>query len=125
MQVTWVSAFGLLGLLAAAALLFVFDPMQVDYFPRCPVLALTGFQCAGCGSQRALHALSHLHFLEAWSFNPLLILSLPYALVGWFAEWGAHRSSAWARFRKTVYGRSASYVVLCIIVLFTVGRNLL
>jgi len=57
--------------LAAAALLFAFDPATTWWFPSCPLNALTGWLCPFCGSLRALHALLHGAPLAAWTLNPL------------------------------------------------------
>lgn len=64
---------------AAATLLIVyglFNP-ETAPFPRCPFLMLTGWQCPGCGSQRAIHALLHADISRAWHFNAALVVSLP------------------------------------------------
>lgn len=44
--------------------------------PPCPLRALTGLYCPGCGSTRCLHALAHLDLAGAMAMNPLLVLSL-------------------------------------------------
>lgn len=44
--------------------------------PPCPLQALTGLYCPGCGSTRCLHALAHLDLAGAMAMNPLLVLSL-------------------------------------------------
>jgi hypothetical protein len=43
---------------------------------------MTGLQCPGCGSLRAIHQLLHGHFAAAFRLNALLMVSLPF--VGWF-----------------------------------------
>ncbi|MBZ0327696.1 MAG: DUF2752 domain-containing protein [Altibacter sp.] len=43
----------------------------------CPFKFVTGYNCPGCGSQRALHQLAHGNIQTAFFLNPLLILSLP------------------------------------------------
>lgn len=45
--------------------------------PSCPLHALTGIYCPGCGSTRCLHALVHLDLAGALAMNPLLVISLP------------------------------------------------
>lgn len=44
---------------AGAALYFIFDPAVTRWAPKCMFRVLTGYDCPGCGSQRALHALLH------------------------------------------------------------------
>ena len=110
--------------IAGAVAFYVFDPATAGFFPRCPSVVLTGWKCAGCGSQRALHALIHGEFAAAWSLNPLLLLVLPYLAFGFVAERFAVRGGRWARFRQTAYGLPASYLAAVVVVVFTVGRNL-
>jgi hypothetical protein len=72
------------GLLAGAAgllLLFLFNPARVPIFPVCGFHQLTGLNCPGCGSLRAMHQLLHGNLVEALQYNALLVLSLP--LFGW------------------------------------------
>jgi hypothetical protein len=52
---------------------------------------LSGWKCPGCGSQRAAHALLNGEWAMAWSYNPLLVLVLPYLVVAGLAEYaGIH-----------------------------------
>lgn len=102
-----------------------FDPADTAFFPRCPVHAATGWQCAGCGAQRAIHALLHGRFALAWSLNPLLPLVLPYVGFGFLVEHLSARRPAWARFRKTAYGLPAIYAVGVVLTAFTIGRSVL
>jgi hypothetical protein len=62
---------------ASAAVLFRFDPMQVAFYPRCPLFLLTGLYCPGCGALRAGHALLHGELVQALGFNVLFVLALP------------------------------------------------
>ena len=77
-------------LVTALVVYFLFDPATTP-FPRCPFLMLTGWQCPGCGSQRAIHSLLHLDIVAAWRYNALLVLSIPYLLLLVVAEWGGAR----------------------------------
>lgn len=99
-----------------------FNPYEVDFLPRCPFQAFTGFTCPGCGSQRSLHFLLHLDVVTALRENALLVLSLPYLLTyGLFRlrGWDRHRPSL----RKALFGPRAIQVILLVIVLFWIGRN--
>lgn len=84
-------------LAAAAAAFFFIDPATSPLSPPCPVNALTGFFCPGCGSLRALHALVHLDLSRALDFNPLLVVSIPVlALMTARPRWFQRPWVAWA-----------------------------
>lgn len=67
-----------LGGIAAAYVLYTFNPAGSAFYPPCPFHALTGLYCPGCGSLRALHHLLHGHVATAFGFNPLMVASLPF-----------------------------------------------
>ena len=73
----WMLALSAVGVIAGGAILFHFDPEKSGFFPACRFHQLTGLDCPGCGSQRALHALLHGQILTALHDNLLLVLSLP------------------------------------------------
>jgi hypothetical protein len=58
-------------------LFYRFDPARVSLFPPCLFKQLTGWSCAGCGSQRALHELLHGNVAAAYHLNPLIFMVLP------------------------------------------------
>lgn len=64
-------------LVGSAAWLFLCDPAFTRVFPPCPFHWLTGLNCPGCGSLRAMHSLLHGRVGEAFGLNPLLVLSIP------------------------------------------------
>ena len=74
------AVFSWLTLTVAGVYLFIFEPGKSGFFLVCPFRALTGFACPGCGSTRAMHALVHGDVVDAFKFNPLLVLSLPFLL---------------------------------------------
>ena len=80
-QLIWIG--GLSAAAAAALVLFCFEPGRVPIYPRCVFHQVTGMDCPGCGSLRALHELLHGHLWTALQLNALAILSLP--LLGWLA----------------------------------------
>ena len=102
----------------------LFDPMAHDIFPKCPFLVLTGYQCAGCGSQRAIHELLNLNIIGAWQQNALLVISLPYIFLGFIYNLIPYPSERILYWRKILFGPRAIVVVMIIIVCFWVGRNL-
>ncbi|HPJ57455.1 MAG TPA: DUF2752 domain-containing protein [Kiritimatiellia bacterium] len=74
-------AWGLLALvgLAAAALLFFFNPADHAFYPRCPLHAATGLDCPACGGLRAAHLLLHGQVRAAFALNPFLFFAAPCA----------------------------------------------
>lgn len=84
-------------------------------YPPCPFLYLTGFYCPGCGALRALHALLHLHWREAFALNPLVTVFAP-VLVVYFATLPLRRMRP---LPAPVY-----YLTLGGILLFGILRNL-
>ena len=67
-------------LVAGATYLFVFEPGKTGFFPICIFRFLTGLQCPGCGTTRALHQILHGHFLTALTLNPLVFIAIPFLL---------------------------------------------
>lgn len=65
----------------AALVYFVLDPTKVAIFPTCLFHQVTGWDCPGCGAQRALHQLLHGHLIAAIRLNAMFVVSLP--LFGW------------------------------------------
>lgn len=111
-----------LPVLGLAVLYYHFDPARHSFFPPCLFRWLTGYDCAGCGSQRAIHQLLHGHVADAWHLNPLLVFLLPYLLFGFFLDHGPN----WSRrepLRRQLYGLAAIRVVLVLITAFWIGRN--
>ncbi|MFC5412006.1 DUF2752 domain-containing protein [Larkinella bovis] len=111
-------------LLGIATVYFWFDPEQQSFFPPCPFRLLTGLECPGCGSQRCLHQLLHGHIDQAYRYNPLLVLSLPYLLAGLMLEY-TPLGKTYATVQNRFYGKTASWVVFGIVLTYWIGRNVL
>ena len=71
--------------LAACAVVAVVDPNEPGHYPTCPFKALTGLDCPGCGSMRAVHALTRGQILHAADLNLLLLVALPFLVWAWAA----------------------------------------
>lgn len=111
-------------LIILVCLFFTFNPVKEPFFPRCPFLLLTGWQCPGCGSQRAIHCLLHFDLAQAFSYNQLLVISIPYLLIGTYLTY-FNKQNKYTKLRRILYGKEAIYLILLIIGLFFVLRNLL
>lgn len=106
----------------AAAILVRFPPTHYSFYPQCPIHALLGVQCPGCGATRALAALLRGHLAEAIHLNALVTLLVPFA-----AAYGIVSYKRMLQ-RKTVRWPQPSpgvlYAALVVITVFTVIRNL-
>ncbi|NLX67386.1 MAG: DUF2752 domain-containing protein [Bacteroidales bacterium] len=111
-------------LLAAALYIFyTFDPEAQPLFPKCPFLLATGFECPGCGSQRAIHSLLHFDIGAALRYNAFMVLALPYIFLGiWLEYFGGKKR--FSSIEKFFFGRWSAVVVLIVIFLFWIVRNL-
>src|SRR5690242_21711656 len=74
------------GLAAATLALHVRDPHVTHSWGVCPLYALTGIYCPGCGGLRGVNDLTNGHVGQAASSNLLLVLALPFAPV-FFVRW--------------------------------------
>lgn len=63
---------GAVALIAGSAAVAYFDPSKGNFFPVCPLFAITGFACPGCGLTRGFHALFHGDIITAVDFNALI-----------------------------------------------------
>ena len=70
-KIAWIAGGALF--LAGIALLWFNNPDHTAWMPPCPLYALTGLYCAGCGTGRGLYALIHGDILACVRMNPLLI----------------------------------------------------
>src|SRR5215210_2199200 len=72
----------------ACAVLAVADPEQSSIYPPCPFRAVTGLDCPGCGTTRALRQLLTGHPGAAVGLNALTVLLLPFVVYAWLG-WAA------------------------------------
>ncbi|WP_046471672.1 DUF2752 domain-containing protein [Allosalinactinospora lopnorensis] len=110
---------------AGATLLHFVDPNEEGNYPLCPWLMLTGTYCPGCGTMRAVHALTHLDIAGAAQMNVFLLAALPYFAFA-YARW-VYRSFRPAP-PPTAPRRMPSpmwlYLLVGLIMAFWVVRNL-
>lgn len=71
-RVSAAAGLGVIG--GVAAVVAYFDPTTTGFFPVCPLYAITGIACPGCGLTRGFHALFHGDILAAFDYNALFPL---------------------------------------------------
>jgi hypothetical protein len=111
----------LLGI-ALAFLYFLINPSEVNFLPKCPLYAMTGIYCPGCGSQRATHQLLHFNFLGVLEQNALYIFGLLIVMYHICIE-GINYF-----FKKNIYNLlnhpKTPIFILIFIIIFWIARNI-
>ena len=108
---------------AATIALRLRDPHDSGSWGYCPWKLLTGLDCPGCGSLRAVNDLTHGDVAAAASSNLLFVVAVPVAVVLWLL-W-ARRS--WTGTAARPLDKRTTRVLwattLVVTVVFTVLRN--
>ncbi len=104
-----------IAIIAVAVIVYLglYDPTQYPA-PRCMFKALTGYQCPGCGTQRAVHALLHGHPGQAWTYNPALFILAPLAAL---YLWNPRR------LQPILHSWRTTATIAAAIILWWIGRN--
>ena len=89
----------------------------------CVFYKLSGYYCPGCGSGRACYSILHGRLRQAFRYNPLLCILLP-----WFALYVVVCAVQWLLHgRETISRRIpvwATYILFLIIILYGILRNI-
>jgi len=111
-------------LLAVAAMFCLYyyhhDPAG-GHAPRCFFKMLTGYDCPGCGSQRAFYSLLHGDIAAAWSYNPFIFFAVPAAIFYIIVENGRE---AWPRLHSRSVHPAILTAILIAIIAWWLLRNL-
>jgi hypothetical protein len=107
--------------LAAAAYVGLVDPNLSGHYPTCPFFFITGYYCPGCGSLRAVHALSHGDVGTAVGLNVLTVVGSVLLALIWL-RWAVRRWRGTPR--TTVAPAWSLYLGLAVVLVFWVVRNL-
>lgn len=81
-------ALALAGGVVACGYIAAVDPNGSGGYPACPLKAMTGIDCPGCGITRAIHALLYGDVARALDHNLLFVIAVPFLLYG-LARWAA------------------------------------
>ena len=106
----------------AMFIFFYIDPNVYPFFPKCPFLFVTGLECPGCGSQRAIHQLLHLNIIVAFRYNPLVVIFTPYIFLGLYLEYMGGKNK-FPEVQKVLFGKIAVIIILVVFMTFWIGRN--
>jgi hypothetical protein len=113
-------------IISASALLLVYyryNPAKYRIFPKCPFHYFTGFDCPGCGSQRALYSLLHGNIFQAVNYNLLMVISLPVLLIHFYFKAKSVFTRKDVRW-NLIYHPLTPRIIFVIVVLFWILRNI-
>jgi len=116
------SGAGILAIGAGAFVIGYFNPTTAGFFPVCPLHAMTGLNCPGCGLTRGFHALLNGDVLTALRFNALLPVFgfvFAYLALSMFLTAVRGRGLSWK-----IFSPAALYGFLFVVSAFFVLRNL-
>jgi len=118
----FLAAAGAGGMIAGSAAVWYFDPTSAAFFPLCPLYALTGYACPGCGLTRGFHALFHGDVLTALDHNAMLPFFAVLIACGFVAL--VYYAIKGRRLPFNPVHPNALWVFLVLLVVFGVTRNL-
>jgi hypothetical protein len=106
------------------SLLYFFYPAaDSNFYPKCIFYSITGFDCPGCGSQRAASALLHGRIMDALDYNILFVLLIPLVFYSAFVfSWNAFSRKKITQniFYSPVFVKTILFLAL----VFWVSRNI-
>ena len=111
--------------IAFVVVYYNYNPGNNALFPKCALYSTTGLKCPGCGSQRAIHNILQGNVAEAFMNNMLLVISIPYLLMGFYMQGLKSPSEFQLRWREKLFGKNAIYIILILVIGFWIIRNLL
>ena len=110
---------------AGGVYLYHHSPTEgVGKYPLCVFRQVANIDCAGCGLTRASHELVHLRIASAISYNPLVVLALPFIFYWVGTELGAWVWRERYRGPRVRISQRGAFWMLIVVLLYTVLRNI-
>lgn len=99
------------------ALIIYYALSQIlSFYIPCPIHYLTGYYCPGCGVTRMFTSIIKLDFYQAFHYNMLIFLLIPF-----FATYFIFQLSAYLKKKKNVMnGKSFNKMWITLVVVFLV-----
>lgn len=101
---------------------FIFGKITGLYF-KCFIYELTGYHCPGCGITRMFFSLFRLDIYQAFRYNPLVFIMLPFILFFYFEKiYSIYKN------KKALVDKVPNiiwYIVIFITLLYGVLRNII
>lgn len=111
-----------LGVAIATSVVALVSPHTPGQYGVCPLLALTGLYCAGCGGLRATHDLATGDLAGAWAMNPLWVLAVPLLAALW-GRWAVRRWRGTSRAPSDRVRAWPAWLFLVVVLGYSALRN--
>lgn len=110
--------YGIVAVLLIGYYLFV---NLTGYAIPCGFHLVTGYRCPGCGISRMLMALARGDVMQAFHYNPVLLILLPFVILNFFWYW-----YVFLRYGKTGsrFNTICLWIYIVVLVVFGVIRNI-
>jgi hypothetical protein len=108
----------------AVGIVFLAQTSKVFIGLECPIRAVVGIQCPGCGSSRCIRAIGNGDLMAGMRHNPFLTLSL--VGLALFGLLGVSSPATASHLTNFIRSHQQIFVALLVvaIVLYTVAKNL-
>ena len=106
---------------AGVATLVALDPEKTRLVAPCPLRAVGGIDCPGCGTGRCLYDLVHGDVAAAFDHNPLTMLFVPVSLFALVVWWAPSLRRPWMT--RVVASRVTTWALVAVMLVFSIVRN--
>ncbi len=118
-------AIAVVGIAAGVCVLTVFPPTPDSFYPKCTFHSLTGLHCPGCGLTRSVHSALNGRFAQAFVYNALGVILVPYLVVSvarslWAWLWDTPPRPG----RRTWVQTKLPWAFAIVLILFWILRNI-
>lgn len=110
--------------LAIIGLILLALPLDTQWLLPCPFHQLTGWECPFCGTQRMMQSLLHAEWRLAFSFNPFVMCSLPFGIIGFVRYLFPNSSKLHSPLLKKLYCDQTLFIYLMLASIWGIFRNL-
>lgn len=85
----------------------------------CFIKKIFGFYCPGCGITRMLYSIITFDFYQAFRYNPLLFIMLPFGMLLYFDYLIRKDHSLYKKIPNVVW-----YIIVIILIIYGILRNI-
>jgi len=116
-------ALSIIGIALFCIIFFLYNTENERYFLPCIFYQLTGYQCPGCGTQRAIHSLLHLNIKQGFFYNPILVIAIPLIILLVYLEHFKGKNR-FPKLHKALSSKIFILIVFIFIMTYWILRNI-